>query len=200
MLKKKRRFAENLLLAALSLALLAAAWAQKKQTELSSALVRLHVLAVSDEADEQAIKLRVRDAVTAYLTPILLGADDADDAQRLLREALPSVRAAAETAAEGRRVTVTLTREYYPTRSYESFTLPAGAYSSLRVILGEGQGHNWWCVVFPPLCLSAADGDTLRETLGEEDYGIVTNGDGYALRFRLIELWGKLMSSLRDNP
>ena len=97
---------------------------------------------------------------------------------------------------QGRGVTVTLTRENYPTKSYEGFTLPAGEYDSLRVILGEGQGHNWWCIVFPPVCLSAAQADTVEEQLGEEDFRLISEDGGYELRFRALELWGELVEKL----
>lgn len=184
------------LLLALCITLLAGTWASAKQTELSSSLVRLHVVAVSDDETEQAVKLRVRDAVLAYLSPSLANAKNADDARAIIASRLSGIGSAAETAAQGRPVRVTLSEEYYPTREYETFTLPAGKYESLRVILGEGQGHNWWCVVFPPLCLSAAGKTELATTMDDDDYGIVTESDGYVLKFRLLELWGELMGQI----
>ena len=184
------------LLLALCITLFTGTWASAKQTELSSNLVRLHVIAVSDDETEQAIKLQVRDAVLAYLSPSLANAKDADDARAIIASQVSGIGTAAETAAQGRPVHVTLSEEYYPTREYQSFTLPAGKYESLRVILGEGQGHNWWCVVFPPLCLSASGKAEIAETMDNEDYGIVTESDGYVLKFRLLELWGELMGQI----
>ena len=136
--------------------LLSGVWAEGRQTSIAGSLVRLHVLAVSDAPEEQAVKLRVRDAVLSLLAPKLAGVQNADEAGEVLADSLPLIRAAAEQAAEGRRVRVSLGEERYPTRNYAGFSLPAGRYRSLRVVLGEGQGHNWWCVVFPPVCLSAA--------------------------------------------
>ena len=89
-------------------------------------------------------------------------------------------------------MTVSLGNETYPTRQYEGFTLPAGEYESLRVILGEGQGHNWWCVAFPPLCTVEADRDELASVMGGESFAIVTEEEGYEIRFRAVELWGEL--------
>ena len=181
------------LLLALSAALCLGTWAQGRQRELSGKLVRLHVIAASDEEAEQALKLRVRDAVLEYLSPRLIGASDSSQAQTILRQELAGIRQAAERAAEGRPVTVALSREHYPTKSYEGFSLPAGKYESLRVTLGEGKGHNWWCIVFPPVCLSASQSDTVEQQLGEEDFRLISEGDGYALRFRALELRGELI-------
>ena len=187
---------EIALLLALCVTLLTGVWAQARQARLASGLIRLHVIAVSDDDVEQAVKLRVRDAVLAYLSPALDGAADAGAAKTILTENLSGIRGAAENAAGGRQVQVTLSPEYYPTRDYGTFTLPAGKYESLRVILGQGRGHNWWCVVFPPLCLSAAEETRIAETMDTSDYGIVTGADGYVLKFRLLELWGELMEQL----
>lgn len=185
------------MLLALCITLCAGTWASARSEALSDALVRLHVIAVSDEAEEQEIKLRVRDSVLAYLEPRLEGADDAAEARELISAELDGIKAAAETAAEGREVSVTLSREYYPTRDYGSFALPAGSYESLRVVLGEGEGHNWWCVVFPPLCLSAAEAENALETLGGDSAQLLSGeGEGVVFKFRLLELWGELMEYL----
>ena len=181
------------LLIALSVTLCLGTWAQGRQSAISSKLVRLHVVAASDEEAEQALKLRVRDAVLEYLSPRLIGAADSNQARAILREELEGIRLAAESAAEGRQVTVALSRESYPTKRYEGFTLPAGKYESLRITLGEGKGHNWWCIVFPPVCLSASQSDMVERQLGEEDFRLVSEGEGYELRFRVLELWGELI-------
>jgi len=183
---------ELALLCALSLTLSAAVWAQGSVQRIEDGLIRLHVLAVSDDEEEQRIKLRVRDAVLSFLSPELEAVTDKAEAQRIVSESLPQLRAAAEAAAEGRDVTVTLTRERYPTRRYGSFALPPGEYDSLRVILGEGQGHNWWCVVFPPVCLGAGSEETLEEAVGEDTFEILCSDGQTALRFKILELWGKL--------
>ena len=185
------------LLLALSITLCAGAWAQGRSEAISTSLIRLHVIADSDGEYEQALKLRVRDSVLAYLEPLLEGEASASAASETIAASLDGVRAAAESAAEGRAVAVELGREAYPTREYESFTLPAGIYESLRVTIGAGEGHNWWCVVFPPLCLSAAEAETALETLGADDAGLLSgDGGGVVFKFRLLELWGELMELL----
>ena len=190
--KPQLKIWELALLCALCVTLLASAWAQGRRERLDGSLIRLHVLAVSDAAEEQAIKLRVRDAVLALLGDRLAGVTDKAEAAETLRGALEEIKSAAAAAAEGREVTVTLTRERYPTRRYGTLALPAGEYDSLRVILGSGAGHNWWCVVFPPLCLEAGSCEQLADAVGEDCYQILTADGHTALRFKLLELWGKL--------
>lgn len=183
----------------LCICLAAGLWAEGRQARLAANLVRLHVLAVSDAAEEQAVKLRVRDAVLHYLAPKLRDAADAEAAGAVLARELPGIQAAAEAAAGGRPVTVTLGEERYPTREYAGFTLPAGRYRSLRVVLGEGQGHNWWCIVFPPVCLPAAQKEALRPAMNPEDYALITREEGWQIRFRILELWGELTEKSSDR-
>ncbi|MDD5902594.1 MAG: stage II sporulation protein R [Oscillospiraceae bacterium] len=193
MYKSRMKIWEASLLLALCFSLCLGTWAQAKQSSLSSSLVRLHVIAVSDDEYEQALKLRVRDGVLSYISPKLRDVKSAQQAQEIIKSELDGIKAAAESSAEGRSVEVTLSQEYYPTRNYEKFSLPAGKYQSLRVILGEGEGHNWWCVVFPPLCLSAAEQEQAVESMSEDMRGIVTEEDGCEYKFRILELWGELM-------
>ncbi len=193
MYKSRMKIWEVSLLLALCFSLCLGTWAQAKQSSLSSSLVRLHVIAVSDDEYEQSLKLRVRDGVLSYISPKLRDVKSAQQAQEIIKNELDGIKAAAESSAEGRSVEVTLSQEYYPTRNYEKFSLPAGKYQSLRVILGEGEGHNWWCVVFPPLCISAAEQEQAVESMSEDMRGIVTEEDGYEYKFRILELWGELM-------
>ncbi|MDO4983777.1 MAG: stage II sporulation protein R [Eubacteriales bacterium] len=198
MLKSKGRILEASLLTALSLSLCVGTWASSKHSELSSQLVRLHVIAVSDDEYEQAIKLGVRDSVLAYLTPMLENVSDITDAKSIIGGHLTGIAEAAGKAAEGREVTVKLGRESYPTRHYDTFSLPAGEYDSLRIVLGEGKGHNWWCVVFPPLCTVSTGADEIKSVMNKEDYSIITEEEGYVLKFRTLELWGKINDFLKS--
>lgn len=199
MFRPKMKLFETALLTALCLALCAGTWAEGRQTALSENLVRLHVVAASDDEYEQALKLRVRDAVLAYLEPELEGAENSAAARELISARLEGIARAAYSAAEGRGVSVSFSQEDYPTRQYEGFALPAGEYNSLRVVIGEGAGHNWWCVVFPPLCTASASGGEVLEAMNGDDYGIITEGEGYELRFRTLELWGELKALLRGE-
>lgn len=198
-MKNKLKIWEISALAALCISLCAGTWAQARQSSISDSLVRLHVLAVSDDYEEQQIKLQVRDAVLEYISPKLENAESSEDAKLIISANREGIRKAAQTVAEGREVTVTLSREYYPTREYESFSLPAGRYDSLRVVLGSGEGHNWWCVVFPPLCVDAAQAEKAADALSDTDYGIVAETDGYKIKFRIVELWGEMCEYIDEK-
>ena len=125
----------------LCIALLTGLWAQGTQARLAGRLVRLHVIAASDSAADQAEKLAVRDAVLRCLTPKLRQAEDADDARRIVEGAKPLILRAAGTATK-QPVRVDFGTEHYPTRHYGAFALPAGEYDSLRITLGAGEGKN----------------------------------------------------------
>lgn len=182
-------------LSALCAALLASAWAQGKQNSISGSLLRLHVIAVSDDSYEQELKLRVRDRVLDYLEPRLHNAATREEAAQILGENLESIRLIAEKYSEGRQVRVIFGKETYPTTRSGDITLPAGEYDSLRVVLGDGGGHNWWGIVYPDVCLCGEEITT--PAMDTEDYSIVTGADGYELKFRLVELWGKTLNCLR---
>ena len=199
-MKNTNRFkpVEAALLIALSLALLSGVWASAAGGHIADGLVRLHVVAASDSQAEQAVKLAVRDSVLEYLGPRLEGAGGAGEAREIISANLGGVERAAESAAGGRVVSVALGEEYFPTRDYGSFRLPAGRYEALRVTIGPGGGHNWWCVVFPPLCLSPAGAEAAFSALDEGTRSLIAepSGGGVAFRFKLVELWGGLMEAL----
>ena len=180
---------EAALMLSLCLALLTGIWAEGTQARLAGQLVRLHVIAASDSAADQAEKLAVRDAVLRCLTPKLRQAEDADDARRIVEGAKPLILRAAGTATK-QPVRVDFGTEHYPTRDYGAFALPAGEYDSLRITLGAGEGKNWWCVIFPPLCTQEALSPAAVETLSKQDRALITRADGeYEIRFRILELW-----------
>ena len=187
--------AEAALLLAMTAAMLSGAWAQARQAKLAEGLVRLHVIAVSDREADQAVKLRVRDAVLAQIAPALEDITEPAEARAILESRLQEL---ADTAGRvsGENVEVSLGRELYPRREYDTFSLPAGEYLSLRVKLGAGRGHNWWCVVYPPLC-TAVSTEELRSTaaLDRQDVKLITrDGAAYALRFRVVDWWQELFS------
>lgn len=167
--------------------------------EIYDTVVRLHVLANSDSPEDQALKLEVRDAILAVTAPLVEGCTSQSDAVAVLEGGMAEIEAAARAVitAAGRTdaVSVIIGREDYPTRTYESCAFPAGEYVSLRVCIGEAAGQNWWCVLFPPLCLSAAtDGGEedafISVGLSKDQYGIITETGKtkYKVRFKILEL------------
>jgi len=186
---------ELALLLSLCVTLLVGVRVGAEQRALADKVVRLHVLAVSDSEEDQAVKFRVRDAVLSRLEPALEQAESAAEAAVILEKLLPELERLARWVSGEGQVRVTLGRENYPTRRYGDFALPAGEYTSLRIELGAAEGQNWWCVVYPPLCTGSAV-ETVRETaaLEEEELRLITeDGEGYVIRFRLMELWGELV-------
>ncbi len=167
--------------------------------KLNTQLIRLHVVANSDSREDQRIKLQVRDAVTESLQKDLAGIADISEAKAYLEENLPKLERIANSALEAAgfdgRAVVSFCREAFDTRYYDTFSLPAGVYDALRITIGEGNGHNWWCVAFPSLCLPATSSgfadtaagagfsDALTDTL--------TGEDGYELRFFLLDALGE---------
>ena len=191
--KQKLRPWETALLLALCVFFLSGLWAGRTQRELADGLVRLHVIANSDDSADQAAKLAMRDKVLALLSPLLADCQSREDAVDIIL----THKAQLESLGD---VAVTLGTEYYPTRDYGAFSLPAGEYLSLRVILGAGQGRNWWCVVFPPLCTQALAEPAVDafSVLPEDVEGLITqDGTDYVIRFRLIEWWQALAEKLR---
>ncbi|MCD8117046.1 MAG: stage II sporulation protein R [Oscillospiraceae bacterium] len=186
---------EVALLLALAITFCAGLWAQRTQERLSGQLIRLHVVANSDSSDDQAEKLQLRDRILALLSPLLADCETQEEAAAVIAENMDAIRSLGD-------VSVSLETEYYPTREYNTFSLPAGEYLSLRVEIGQAQGRNWWCVVFPPLCTEALAEDTgdaadAFSLLSDEDESLITqDGQGYILRFRLVELWGELKQTL----
>ena len=170
-----------------------ALWAQARQDLLADKVLRLHVLANSDSEADQALKLRVRDRVLAEVRPLLAGVTDAEEAEAIIARRLPALTAAAEDEIRqqgyGYPVAVTLEDVWFPTRSYDAAALPAGTYRALRVVIGAGEGHNWWCVVYPSLCLPAVSETSLQAAgLSGEDIALITE-DCYVFRFKTIEWW-----------
>ena len=166
----------------------------RTRQEISDKVVRLHVLANSDSEEDQALKYRVRDAVLGRLTALMRTSEDRSQAEGIIRGQLLELEELArqEITAAGYDypVTAQLQELDFPTREYESFTLPAGEYLALQLVIGEGAGQNWWCVVFPPLCTAAAadvPASALAAGFSEEEVRFITEEEGYVLKFKALE-------------
>lgn len=172
-----------------------------KQRTLAGKTIRLHVVAHSDAEKDQAQKLRVRDAVLRTVCALTEDCSDSVQAKAAIGSHLDEIARAAQMVLDGENsgygVRVRLGTEAFETRRYDTFTLPAGDYPSLRVEIGAAQGHNWWCVVFPSLCM-AATSDAVRECAEVGGYdrtevALVTGGEQtYTVRFKTLEWLQKL--------
>lgn len=166
-----------------------AAWVSLSQQTLADGLLRLHVIANSDSVQDQQAKLLVRDRVLEVTEPLLAEADDQDEVRRILSAHLQQITDAAQQVLTDQgmpyQLSAQMATEYYPTRAYDTFSLPAGQYTGLKIRLGAASGHNWWCVVFPPLCTDAAQAP--QDKLCEQT----------TFRFKTADLIGQAQAWLR---
>ncbi len=180
---------------------------ERQQQDISDKLLRLHVVANSDSDTDQALKLKVRDAVLKEADALLRDTDSREQAKQVLGRNLSQLESAAEAVLtmEGstQSVEVTLDRELFGTRYYDTFALPGGYYDALRVTLGSGNGHNWWCVVYPQICSAAVTDQRTVAVMGglTEDQALLMEGDApeYEFRFRVLELFENMMGWLRTG-
>ena len=210
LLKERRRdLLQAGILILLALFLHSGGLALQTQARLADKIVRLHIVANSDDPADQARKLRVRDAVLARAESLLDGAQNREEAAARLRQSLPELEAAAETALAENGwhgpVSARVRESTFPTKEYGGFSLPAGRYLALQIVIGAGAGQNWWCVVFPPLCTGAAvtsgnatgghfmSGSLAAETVfsAGEIRLITEESQGYVLKFKAVEWWEK---------
>ncbi|MBE6685354.1 MAG: stage II sporulation protein R [Ruminococcaceae bacterium] len=185
----------------LTLALIAGLFPVHGEGEIYDTVVRLHVLANSDSDEDQALKLLVRDRILEVVAPAVENCSSQSEAIAAIGGIMDEIELAAEEVvrAEGfdYDVTVEIGKEYYPTKTYESCAFPKGEYVSLRVCIGEAEGQNWWCCLFPTLCLSAARDDSSKSNedafvsagLTSEQYKIITETGStkYKIRFKILE-------------
>jgi stage II sporulation protein R len=173
--------------------------ANEKQI-LAENLIRLHVVADSDSAEDQNVKLQVRDAITEKLGSVMEQMPDMQSAKEYIQAQLPVLEGIANevlrSAGSACKAVVTFAKETFPTREYDTFALPAGVYESLRVTIGSGEGKNWWCVVFPRLCVSATsvgfEDTAVSAGFSDELAGSLTGKPQYKVRFFLLDCFGWL--------
>ena len=171
---------------------------------IQSRVLRLHVLANSDSQSDQAIKLKVRDRILTESTGMLDGVKTRDEAEQRVASHLPEIQKTAEdelrSLGSSNSVHAELTNMYFSTRQYGNITLPAGKYDALRITIGSGKGHNWWCVIFPPMCLPAAEEkEELKDVLSKNELEITENSGGYTVKFKTVEAYEQLREWLKEK-
>ncbi len=186
-------------------------YAQTTQNKIADSLVRLHIIANSDSAQDQAVKLNVRDAVIAAMREKFAGIESPAQAEKIISENIPYIEDIANSVLRkqgyGYHAVASVGNYSFPVKQYQNITLPAGNYDALRLVLGEGGGKNWWCVMFPPLCfVDGAKGEAsqnslaiLKENITADAYDIITASDEsrmpVQIKFKIVELWNE---STRD--
>jgi stage II sporulation protein R len=195
-----------LAISALAILIRMITYTESMSASLSDNLVRLHVIANSDSPEDQELKHKVRDAVLDYVSNIVKDSESADQTRSLILDNIPGITDVAKQtiAASGSSydVRASLGSYPFPTKAYGDILLPAGDYQALRIVIGNGDGANWWCVLFPPLCFVDVTHGTvpddikedLKEVLTEEEYQLVTSADEETdipvkIKFKIVEIF-----------
>jgi stage II sporulation protein R len=169
--------------------------------DIRNSVLRMHVVANSDSEEDQRLKLKVRDAVLEAGKEYFDNSESAAQAEEKLIPVKDELERVAKKVVEENGydydVKVNIGNAYFPTKTYDGdVTLPAGEYEAVNVIIGSGRGHNWWCVMFPPMCLPAAESDTeLDEVLSEREYEIVKSNPKFEPRFKIVEWYEKFIKN-----
>ncbi len=169
---------------------------------ITDTVFRLHILANSDSDDDQALKLKVRDAVLEECSYLFENCENAQQSAAAAEENMTIIKSVAEkTVAENGydyEIDCEVTEMHFDERIYDSVTMPAGEYSALRITIGEAEGKNWWCVMFPPLCIPVASGeiDDYDDIFTAEEIEMLNNPGNYECKFYILELIDKLKKSL----
>ncbi|MBQ6717577.1 MAG: stage II sporulation protein R [Clostridia bacterium] len=171
--------------------------------ELRQNVLRLHIIANSDEACDQELKLAVRDEILKNSVDIFKDCSDVASACEMAQTQLDNIGAIANNVIKENGFNydadVSVGDAYFDTREYDDFTLPAGTYKSLIVNLGDGKGKNWWCVVFPCVCVPTADGAELSDSVSIEAANTAENAPKYEIKFKTVELYEKLKKIFSKN-
>ena len=172
---------------------------QAECEQISNEVFRLHILANSDSEEDQSLKLRVRDSLLKYTDRLFSEAENSDEAEGIARDNLERLRAVAqrEVYANGYdyQVKAEVVNMYFNTRYYERYTMPAGMYDALRITIGSGEGHNWWCVMYPSICISSAvETDKRVEDTFSQNQQEIVKGNEYQYKFKVVEIFEKIVS------
>ncbi len=171
--------------------------------ELQNGVLRLHIIANSNSAEDQALKLAVRDEILKQSTDIFKDCKNVDDAVKVATTQLDTVDEIANGVIKQQGFTYTAAstvgNSYFDTRVYSDFTLPAGEYKSLIIRLGEGEGKNWWCVVFPCVCVPTASNAKLTDSVSKSTAQTAENASKYEIRFKSFEIYERIKSFFIKN-
>lgn len=171
-------------------------------TDIADNMVRLHVVANSNTEDDQALKLKVRDKVLAHVSALIKNANSKLEVDNIIENSLDSINAVAEDEIKANgynyNTISTFVSEYFPTKYYDNFQLPAGIYKGLKIKIANASGENWWCVVYPSICIGyASDFDEKIEKAGitadEKDF---ITGDDYKIKFKTAEIFAGIKNSV----
>lgn len=172
--------------------------------DIRSKVLRLHILANSDSGADQQLKIKVRDRILTASSELFKKSANKEEAEKNVRANLDKIKKTAqdEVKREGfdYPVNAELVNMYFTTRTYDTVTLPAGNYDAVRITIGKAEGHNWWCVLFPSLCIPAAsDKQKVGDVLDKDETQIVTNPDSVVVKFKAVEVFEQVKSWFVTN-
>jgi stage II sporulation protein R len=169
---------------------------KKNLGNIESNVLRLHIIANSDSEQDQSLKLMVRDGILSGYSEIFENSDGIDEIVKTAKEHLSEIEKTAEKIIRENGffydVSCEVVKMDFDKKDYENFTMPKGFYNALRIKIGSAEGKNWWCVMYPPLCVPATTEADLSEYLTEEEIDIITNPKRYEVRFKCVEIYEKL--------
>lgn len=167
-------------------------------TNLKSNILRLHILANSDSAEDQAIKLKVRDEILKKSGNLFENTNSLETAKKKANDNLKSFINIANGVLKdyNYKATARLGKSFFETRKYDDFTLPAGVYDSLIITLGEGKGHNWWCVIYPSVCLGSS-AEKLSKSVNKKSSYVAEHPKKYKIRFKTVEIYEKVKKKMQ---
>lgn len=164
--------------------------------DLRQNVLRLHIIANSDSDGDQALKLKIRDAILEKADGLFLKNGNLADAEKIIYNNLSVFEEIANEVVKENgfdyKATAKLGYSDFNTRYYDDFALPAGEYKSLTITLGEGKGKNWWCVVYPTVCISSAAKGKLGDSVKQESVKVAKNQNRYVMRFKVVEIYEKI--------
>lgn len=176
---------------------------EEKCNQLRTNILRLHIIANSDTAEDQQIKLKIRDELLKTSGGLFETAENKEEAIKMVKENTKLFEETAQKvlkeSGKSEDVSISIGKAYFNTREYENFTLPAGEYDAVRVLIGNAKGKNWWCVMFPSMCIPAAEKEhKLTEVVDNKSAKIAENAPRYEMRFKIIEWYESFKNKLKN--
>ncbi len=174
----------------------------KTSDNISNDVFRLHILANSDTDEDQNLKLKVRDEVLKSGEKLFLNCNSLEEIISVSNNNVGYFKEVAENCVKENgynyNVNVYVDKEYFNTRKYDKITLPSGIYNALKIEIGEARGHNWWCVMFPAICLSAVSDEEIYEILDEDEIKLINSNEKYEIRFKIVEIYAKIKDKINE--
>lgn len=175
----------------------------EKSENISNEVFRLHILANSDSEEDQSLKLKVRDEILNESSDLFKECSSLNDAISVTEDNIDFFKQTAQNCIKKNgydyNVNVYVDKEYFNTRKYKKITLPSGIYNALKIEIGSAEGHNWWCVMFPAICLPAVSEDEINSVLNDEEIELINSDNKYEVRFKIVEIYEKIKCKIEKS-